>query len=260
MPAMNMNEAAIIVGMGEMGGVFGRALLRYGVPVVPVLRGDSMEAVASVVTNPSIVLVTVGEADLDATLAALPESWREGTGLVQNELLPRDWNRHSITNPTVASVWFEKKPGQDFKVIIPTPIAGPGAPLLLDALATLGIAAKEVNPNEALMYELVRKNLYILTANIAGLVTRGTVDDLWNNNREHAKKVAAEVLEIQAWLTGETLDQSVLIDGMVEAIEGDPDHGSTGRSAPSRLARALGHADEAGLEVPYLRKIAASLV
>lgn len=259
MPAMNMNQAAVIVGMGELGGVFGRALLRYGVPVVPVLRGDSMEAVAADVADPSIVLVTVGEADLDATLAALPDSWREGTGLVQNELLPRDWHRHGITNPTVASVWFEKKPGQDFEVIIPTPIAGPAAPLLLNALATLGIAAKEVNPNEELMYELVRKNLYILTANIAGLVTRGTVDDLWNNNRELAMNVASEVLEIQAWLTGETLEASALVDGMVEAIDGDPEHGSTGRTAPSRLARALTHADEAGLEVTYLRKIAAAL-
>ncbi len=256
---MNMNQAAVIVGMGEMGGVFGRALLRYGVPVVPVLRRDSMEEIAAVVTEPSIVLVTVGEADLDTTLADLPVQWRSGTGLVQNELLPRDWRRHGITNPTVASVWFEKKPGQDFKVIIPTPIAGPGAPLLLKALATLGIAAKAVNPNEELMYELVRKNLYILTANIAGLVTRGSVDDLWNNNRDHAQKVAGEVLEIQAWLTGETLDAAVLVDGMVEAIDGDPDHGSTGRSAPNRLARALTHADEAGLKVPTLREIAASL-
>ncbi len=44
---------------------------------------------------------------------------------------------------------------------------------------------------------------------------------------------------------------------MVAAIAGDPDHKTTGRSAPARLSRALRHADEAGLAVPSLRDIAA---
>ena len=39
---------------------------------------------------------------------------------------------------------------------------------------------------------------------------------------------------------------------MVAAFLADPDHGCTGRSAPARLARAIAHADRAGLAVPEL--------
>jgi len=43
---------------------------------------------------------------------------------------------------------------------------------------------------------------------------------------------------------------------MVEGIQGDLAHMNMGRSAPGRLARNLGFADEAGLAVPALRAIA----
>ena len=46
-------------------------------------------------------------------------------------------------------------------------------------------------------------------------------------------------------------------DHHVAALAGDPDHKCMGRSAPSRLARALQQADDARLETPLLRQIAA---
>ncbi len=256
---MNLNDPAIIVGMGEMGGSFARGLLRSGHPVVPVLRDTDPEPIARDIPEPAATLVTVGEADLDATLAKLPSRWRDRIVLVQNELLPRNWIAHGYDNPTVAVVWFEKKPGRAENVIIPTPIWGPKASMLVVALQSVDIAAVELTHTRDLMYELVRKNMYILTANIAGLVTRGNVHDLWYNNRELATTVASEILPIQEWLTGQELDGDRLITGMVETFDADPDHGSTGRSAPARLARAIGHADEAGIEVPKLREIAASI-
>ncbi len=245
--------------MGELGGSFARGLLRIGHTVVPVLRRTAIADVAAEYPEPVLTLVTVGEADLDNTLANLPAKWKSNTVLVQNELLPRSWMPHDITDPTVAVVWFEKKPGRSELSIIPTPIAGPGADLLTRALRTIDVPAFVVESQDELLYELVRKNLYILTVNIGGLMTRGTVADLWYNNRKLAEDVAADVLKVQAWLTGAELDSDALMAGMVEAIDGDPEHGSTGRSAPARLARAISHADEAGLEVPKLREIAASL-
>ena len=252
---MNMKETAVIVGMGEMGGVFARALLRYGRTVVPVLRTTPVAAVAAELPDPALVLVTVGEADLDSTLTSLPTQWKSHAGLVQNELLPRNWQTHSIDSPTVAVVWFEKKPGHDVKVIIPTPIYGPQAGLLSSALGSIGIPAYEVATEDELLFELVRKNMYILTANIGGLLTKGTVQDLWYNHRNLAASVAKDIVPIQEWLTGRDLDHDALVAGMVEAFDADPEHGATGRSAPSRLVRALAHADEADLEVPTLRTI-----
>ena len=101
----------------------------------------------------------------------------------------------------------------------------------------------------------MRKNVYILTTNIAGLKTGGTVSQLWSQHEAFARKVANEVMDIQDALTGMQHDRDALITGMLEAFAGDPEHGCTGRSAPSRLARAIGHADKYGLNVPTLRAL-----
>jgi hypothetical protein len=131
--------------------------------------------------------------------------------------------------------------------------------LLVDALATVGIEAFEVTDPDDIMYELVRKNLYIITMNVGGLISGGTVHDLWYNHRQLAEQVAGDVLDVQEWLTGSRLDRERLLAGMVEAIDADPEHGTTGRSAPARLRRAIGYADQAGLDVLELRRIAAQL-
>ncbi len=110
------------------------------------------------------------------------------------------------------------------------------------ALASIAIPATVVADRDELVAELVTKNLYILTANIGGLVTGGTVEHLWNENRELASAVAAEVLAIQAWLTGRDLDAARHIAAMEAAFAADPAHNATGRSAPARLRRALHNA------------------
>lgn len=249
------DPSIVLVGVGEMGGVFAKALLKAGHTVAPVTRSMSIADVAERHPDPSFVLVTVGEGDLDNVLAEFPGSWRDSVGLIQNELLPRDWTRHAILDPTVAVVWFEKKPGMDTKVIIPSPIAGPKASLLVDALNAAGIDARETS-TEAIVDDLVAKNLYILVANIAGLETGGTVSDLWGNHESLARRVGDEVLAIQEFLVGSSIDHESMYAAMVAAFDGDPDHGTTGRSAPARLKRALDHAEQAGIPTPTLSEIA----
>lgn len=251
-----MTKPAILIGMGEMGGVFARGLLRLGTPVYPVLRSDDMAERAKQFPEPAIVLVAVAEKDLHSTLDRLPQSWREQIALLQNELLPGDWQSHDIATPTVISVWFEKKKGQDYKVLVPSPVYGPNAQLLMDALQTLSIPTFLVPDNDELLFQLVRKNVYILTTNVAGLVTGGTVDDLWSHHQTLARDVASDIIDIQEWLTRQHFDRERLIEGMVEAIHGDPQHRCMGRSAPARLANAIAHADEATLDAPTLRDIA----
>ncbi len=253
----NSASTVVLVGVGEMAGVFAKSLLKAGHTIVPVTRDTDVAELASALPDPLMVLVTVGEGDLDDVLASLPSSWKERTVLIQNELLPRDWERHDIEDPTVAVVWFEKKPGIDTNVVIPTPIAGPHAATLVQAFVDAGIAALEI-PDEALVDELIAKNLYILVANIAGLETGGTVRDLWNDHEELARNVGDEVLAIQEYLVGRPIDADSAYAHMLAAFDGDPDHGTTGRSAPKRLARALRHAEAGGIAVPTLERIASN--
>ena len=254
-----MKAPVVVIGLGEMGGVFSRGLLRAGHPIFPVLRDSDLGTAVAAVPEPRLVVVAVAEGDLHPLLEDLPVAWRERLVLLQNELLPRDWQAHGLTDPTVIAVWFEKKKGMDHKVIISSPAFGPGAALLEEALGHLDIPVQVLADEEELLYELVRKNVYILTTNIAGLVTGGTVGELWAEHQELAREVAGEVTDIQTALTGTEFDRERLIQGMLTAFDGDPEHKCTGRSAPARLERALTHADEFGLGVPKLREIHASL-
>ena len=247
-------EPVIVIGIGEMGSVFTRGLLRLGHPVYPVTRQTDLEKMANAIPDPLLVLLAVGENDLQPNIEKLPVQWKYNLALLQNELLPRDWKKHDI-DPTVISVWFEKKKGQDYKVLVPSPIYGKNASLLEDALATLDIPSWELKSEKELEFELVRKNVYILTTNIAGLIIGGTVDDLWYKNEKLARDVANDVIDIQESLTGNKFDREKLIEAMVEGIKGDLEHKCMGRSAPARLTRAIEQADEAGLEVKKLREI-----
>ena len=250
-----MKKPVIVIGLGEMGSVFARAILKHGHPVYPVSRSSDLNALAAEIPSPEMVLIAVGENDLQATLKTIPTSWNNCIALLQNELLPRDWADYDFAEPTVISVWFEKKKGQDFKVLISSPCVGRHASLLVDALATLGIPAHQVSSATEMEEELLIKNVYILTTNISGLMTKGNVEDLWDNHNELAIEVANEVMDIQSTLVGHDINRDKLIKGFKKGIDGDLAHMCMGRSAPGRLLRAIEQADSAQLAVSKLREI-----
>ena len=244
----------VIIGIGEMGGVFARGYLRAGHPVYPVTRKTDIEQLAETLDKPEVVVVAVGEAELQPTLERVPGAWKDRLLLLQNELLPGDFA--DLPDPTVISVWFEKKPGQDAKVIIPSPAHGPRAAALGEALGSINIPVRVLDSADQMEFELVVKNLYILTTNIAGLKTGGTVGELWTDHRELARSVGNDIIDIQEALTGNSYDREALFAAMVTAFEGDPEHKCMGRSAPARLKRALAHAETHKLAVAALKKIA----
>ncbi len=248
-----MQSSIVIIGVGEMGGVFSRGLLRLGVPLYPVTRNTDMGELAAALPSPEVVVVAVGEADLQPLLGQLPSVWKDRLCLLQNELLPADWA--GIEHPTVISVWFEKKKGMDTKVIIPSPLYGPRAGLIADALGALDIPTRILQNDAKLLFELVLKNLYILTSNIAGLRTGGAVGKLWQEHQGFCRQLANEVIDLQEVLSGAQFDREALIQSMKRAFDGDPEHKCMGRSAPARLTRALEHGQRLGLELPLMHEI-----
>ncbi len=254
-----MKQAIVLIGIGEMGGEFARGFLRSAHPVYPVTRALPLAEVASQLPDPGLALVAVAEADLHPVLERIPEAWRGRVGLLQNELLPRDWERHNLQDPTVISVWFEKKKGQITKVLLPSPVFGPHARLLAEALRTLDIPTRILGSPAELLLELVLKNVYILTTNICGLVTGGTVGELWDIHEDLAQEVASEVLAIQAALTGAEFSRERMLERMVEAFRGDLAHKCRGRSAPARLQRTLEQAAAVQVNVTRIREISKGL-
>lgn len=247
----------IVWGVGELGAIFARGLLRVGCGVHPVLRDTDVAGLAARLPEPELVLIAVGEADLDATLRRVPAAWRDRLALLQNELRPRDWERHGLRAPSVCIVWFEKKRGADVRVVLPSVVSGAHAKRLAESLAALGIPCEQVEAAAALS-ALAAKNLYILVTNIAGLAVGGDVGALLGTHRAFALEVAHDVLDLEAALFApHTFDREGALATLERAGAADPQHLCMGRSAPARLARSLAHADALGLAVPALRRIAA---
>lgn len=250
-----MQDSIVIVGIGQIGGVFARAFLYAGHPVYPMVRATDQTEIVRVLPMPKLVLICVGEKDLCPVLQSLPAAWHSCVALVQNELLPRDWQSHQLLNPTVVSVWFKKKKGQDVKVVIPSPVFGPEAHLVQRVLEGLDIPSVAIQDEEQMLFELVRKNLYILVTNICGLKTGGTVGELWSKHEQLARQVANDVLDIQQALTQHDVDREKLITAMLIAFNGDLEHACLGRTAKQRLQRAIEYGNAYKLELPTLRKI-----
>jgi len=249
-----------LIGAGEIGGVLAHGLLKTGHPVFPIGRDTDIAAALAAKPDLDGLLVAVGEKDLDPVLEHIPGAWFDRLVLIQNELLPDDWRKHGIETPTVASIWFEKKPGKPVKPLVSSPVHGPKAEALVAAMQSLDIPAHRVTDADEMLEELVTKNVYILTTNIAGLETGGDVEDLWNNHQQLARDIAADVIALQEAKVGRSFDHQRLIDGMVRGFDGDPQHQCMGRSAPQRRERARKLAGQLDVDMPAIERIASQQV
>jgi len=254
-----MQPPVAIVGIGELGGVFARAFLHAGYPVYPVTRDMPLKQTLDRIPPPALTLITVGEKDLSGVLREMAPGQRASVGLLQNELLPDTWQSNGVTDPTVISVWFEKKKGMDVKVLRPSPLFGPRADLMADALEGIGVPCRRLDTADELLKELVIKNVFVYMINICGLKTGGTTGRLWKEHTDLARQVAAEIIALQESLTGASLARDEIMAGVAAGIAGDPGHTCMGRSAPGRLSRFLTMADQTGIVADTIRSIQADI-
>ena len=251
---MNASEV-VIVGMGQLGQELSRGFEALGLTVVPVRRGDSITDIATRHPAPRLVFIAVGEDDLHPVLEQLPPAYRSRLALLQNELRPEDWRRHALPQPTVAVIWFEKKADKPRTVLLETPVAGPSASLVVEALDAIGVPARVVS-DEALPIELAAKNLYILATNLLGrALGGGPVGPLFEKHRARADALIEELARLEEAALGARLPREPMLETLERAIASDPSHGSEGRSAPRRLARTRALAARLGLSLPELSRV-----
>lgn len=249
-------KTSIVIGLGELGSVFANGLLKSGYVVVPVSRHDNLTAMSTHFPAPDSVWLCVGEKDIDSTMASIPPIWHSKLVLIQNELLPNAWLTHQIHYPTVISVWFEKKVGKLPQVVLPSVVYGPLTEQVLRVYEKLDLPVRALASDSELLFELVLKNVYIQTTNIAGLQVGGNTQQLVEAHGDIMQAVLNEVILLQQALTQQTFDTKALTDGFITACYGDPNHGCMGRSAPARLQRALALGASLQLSLPTLSEIA----
>jgi len=256
-----MKRPIVLIGIGEIASVLARAFLRNEYPVFPVTRNMDIAQAARENPDPLMVVVGVAEKDFPATMKSMPVAWRDRLVLIQNELLPHVWETYGIENPTVLSVWFEKKKGMDTNPILPTPMFGPHAEVIAESLKGIDIPCEAMATQEDMLLQLVQKNVFVYTINIAGLFLEDgtTTSTLWEQHQELALNVANDAIGVQEAVIGKTLSREKLIDGLVKGFEGDPHHTCKGRSAPGRLTRIIELADEKGVEIKFIRALAGKL-
>ncbi|MGD2160009.1 MAG: hypothetical protein PVG12_06680 [Gammaproteobacteria bacterium] len=123
------------------------------------------------------------------------------------------------------------------------PVFNIHARLAADALFAIDIATRVLANVEALLFELVVKNVYMLTTNIAGLETDGNIGELWSRHREFATEVANEIISLQEQLAGQQPGSHLLMAawcGHSKVILNT----NAWIATPARLERALERADE----------------
>ncbi|MDY6904145.1 MAG: hypothetical protein SWH61_05605 [Thermodesulfobacteriota bacterium] len=253
---MTFSEPVVVVGVGQMGGVFARGFLNAGHPVYPVTSDMTMADAARQVPEPQFVLVAVPENVLAETLARVPGPWRGQLGLLQNELLPCVWEKAGIQNPTAMAVWFEKKKGTDVHVFQATAVYGPNAAIVQAGLKAVDIPCDVMTDEKALLVALIQKTLYVLTINIAGLVSGGTTGGLWANHRELAVNVASDIMDLLDTVTPYACDREKMLAFLGDILEKVPNHQCRGRVAADRLARVMAHARKNDLQLSTLKWIA----
>ena len=67
-----MNKPIVIIGIGELAGVFARGFLRNGYPVFPITRDMDIAVAVEKLPDPILVLVAVAENDYAEVLAKIP--------------------------------------------------------------------------------------------------------------------------------------------------------------------------------------------
>jgi hypothetical protein len=248
-------KSAAIVGMGQLGRALGEGLLITGFTVTGFKRSDIDYSTFS---ETELAVVATGEDDLEPVLDRLPESWRKGRlVLLQNELLPTQWKPHEVEDPTILVVWFSKKPGQPIREYRSSPVWGPKALEIRDALEALDLTAEILPDWEATMFELITKNAYIWTQNIAALYIADPVaEKVILEHQAFLDDLIAETVAIQERAAGVTVDLKKVQEQVKSSIARDGSRKLGGRTAPRRLERLMALGKRLSFEMPVVTEVA----
>jgi len=240
---------AVVIGLGQLGRTLAEGLVVDGWTVTGVRRDQS----AAELATPELAVVATGEDDLGPVLAGLPGSWRTGhVLLLQNELLPPQWEVHGIIDPTVLIVWFSRKPGELIRELRPSVAFGPHADDAARALAAVGLHTTIAPSYEALLAELVEKNTYIWAMNLAALlISEPTTSRVLGSQRATFEELAREAIAVQeAAIGARVVDAPAVIEAVAATLAAEGERRLGGRSAARRAERLSALARTLGVDAP----------
>lgn len=237
----------VVIGMGQLGRLFGGAALACGYQTTPVLRDAPVDL--AMLRGP--ILVTVGERALAAVLASVPAARRDDVILVQNELFPHVWRADGAlgahAQPTVAVVWSNVKKGCPVEVGRATHVFGPHAQFMRELHGAIDVPCAELRTFGELEQELVAKYAFILGVNALGLEKARTIGEWLDADPARVDGVLTQTIALgEAQVGHACAGAAPIARAAMEALRAMP---AAGRTANERVTRARDLANKLG--VPF---------
>jgi hypothetical protein len=242
----------VVVGLGQLGVLFGEAAMKAGRRVTPVRRDTDVERALDDVPCDAPLLLAVGERDLEGALAPFPKArWAEAI-LVQNELFPRVWQAAGLDDPTVAVVWLSKKAGSPVELGAPSQVYGKHAALLKQIHGALNLPCEVLATKADRDRALVAKFAFILAINALGLEHNLSLGDWLVKDRPRVLAVIDDARRLGEAHLGHAVDKARVQAKVEEAMRGLSHYPARGRTAKARLERAHKDAAAYSLSLPAL--------
>lgn len=242
----------VLVGVGQLGTLFGEGALAAGRRVTPLRRDSDVERCLDDVPLGSPVLVTTGEKDLPGALQGLPKDRWPDVILVQNELFPSTWRALDLEDPTVAVVWLSKKPGRPVEIGGPTDVYGKHAQVMAQIHEALTLPCTLLSTSEQLGTALVAKYAFILAINALGLEDDVTLGDWLERDQARVLAVLDDTRRLAEAKLGHSVDGKRVQRKVLDAMTLLSSYPAKGRTAAERLERARADAAALGLKLPAL--------
>lgn len=242
----------VLVGVGQLGTLFGEGALSIGRRVTPLRRDSDVERSLDDVAPDAPVLVTTGEKDLPGALAQLPKERWPNVILVQNELFPSVWQGLGLEEPTVAVVWLSKKKDRPVEIGGPTEVYGKHADVVAKIHEALSLPCTQLPSSDALSLALVAKYTFILTINALGLEEDLTLGAWLEKDRARVLAVTDDARRLADRKLGRATDGKKVQKKVQDAMEALATYPAKGRTAQERLERAREDAEAFGLSLPAL--------
>lgn len=242
----------VVVGIGQLGTLFGEAALGIGRRVTPLRRDSDVERCLDDVPAGCPVLVATGEADLEHAVQRLPEAYRCDLILVQNELFPGDFKALGIAEPTTAMVWSSKKSGQELRVGAPTEVFGPQAALMEQLHEALQLPCRRADSIADRDAGLVAKFAFILTINALGLHRDLPLGAWLTDDHQRVLEVCDDARRLGERRLGHPVEPEAVRRRVLAGMEALAHMPSRGRTAVQRLEKARKDAARFDLSLPAL--------
>lgn len=242
----------VLVGVGQLGTLFGEGALTAGRRVTPLRRDSDVERSLDDVPLGAPVLVTTGEADLPGALEKLPKERWADVILVQNELFPSVWRGLGLEDPTISVVWLSKKPGRPVEIGGPTEVYGKHAAVIAQIHEALSLPCTQLSTSEQLGTALVAKFAFILAINALGLIDNVTLGEWLERDQARVLAVVDDARRLAEAKLGHGVDVKRVQRKVLDAMTLLSSYPAKGRTAEARVARAREDAAALGLKLPAL--------